>query len=46
MVLAVDELGGQAGVLAPEGGANPEQFYAALARTGPGRRRSPRSSRR
>ncbi|MFE5482798.1 saccharopine dehydrogenase family protein [Streptomyces sp. NPDC056527] len=34
MVLAVDELGDLAGVLAPEDWADPEQFYAALARTG------------
>lgn len=34
MVLAVDELGDLAGVLAPEDWADPKKFYDALARTG------------
>jgi saccharopine dehydrogenase-like NADP-dependent oxidoreductase len=34
MVLAIDELGELAGVLAPEDWADPAQFYDALARTG------------
>jgi saccharopine dehydrogenase-like NADP-dependent oxidoreductase len=34
MVLAVNEMGDLAGVLAPEDWADPELFYAALARTG------------
>ncbi|MFD0149562.1 saccharopine dehydrogenase family protein [Streptomyces sp. NPDC055721] len=34
MVLAVTDLGGRAGVLAPEDWADPEEFYEALARTG------------
>jgi saccharopine dehydrogenase-like NADP-dependent oxidoreductase len=34
MILAVDELGDLAGVLAPEDWADPEQFYRAMARTG------------
>lgn len=33
MVLAVNELGKQSGVLAPEDWANPEKFYAAMALT-------------
>jgi saccharopine dehydrogenase-like NADP-dependent oxidoreductase len=38
MLLAIDELGGLAGVLSPEDWADPESFYDALALTG----RSPR----
>ncbi|KUH94524.1 saccharopine dehydrogenase NADP-binding domain-containing protein [Mycobacterium sp. IS-3022] len=34
MVLAIDELGGQSGVLAPEDWVDPESFYPALAATG------------
>lgn len=33
MLLAISDLDGAAGVLSPEDWANPEQFYAALART-------------
>src|SRR3954451_23856653 len=36
MVMALDEAGSRSGVFAPEGGAEPRAFYAALSRTGPG----------